>query len=334
MGLSYIIDIPDGGGTMIDHILVPLDGSSLAERVLPHLLAVAHSFESRVTLLRVMSGDHSEGIGRRIDPLDWQMRDAEARAYLNRMAENLSEPKMNVDHILLEGEPATRILEYAHNKNVDLIILSSHGVSGLTSWNISSIVHKTVNRVHKPIMIVRAHQILPEDVKVVEYNRLLVPLDGSHRAECVLPMAARLAEYHQAELILAHVVRRPEVPRRGPPSPEDIELAKELVERNQTEAEHYLRQIKRRFSGDLNSHLIVGEDVADALHNLVEQEKPDLVVMSAHGYSGSTQWPYGSLALNFIAYGTTPLVIVQDLHDEFEPLPPALKGASQEQQGQ
>ena len=185
---------------MIDHILVPLDGSSLAERVLPHLLAIARPFESRVTLLRVMSREHSEGIGRRIDPLDWQMREAEARAYLNRMAKNLSETDVDVDHALLEGEPATRILEYAQNENVDLIILSSHGVSGLTSWNISSVVHKTVNRVHTPTMIVRAHQTLPDEVTEVEYNRLMVPLDGSHRAECVLPMASRLAGHEQGHL--------------------------------------------------------------------------------------------------------------------------------------
>jgi nucleotide-binding universal stress UspA family protein len=281
-----------------------------------------------------MSRDQAEGISRRIDPLDWQMREAEARAYLIRMAENLSESKMRVEHILLEGEPATRILEYAHNENVDLIILSSHGVSGLTSWNLSSVVHKTMNRVHKPTMIVRAHQPLPDEHKAVEYNRLLVPLDGSQRAECVLPMASRLAEYHQAELILTHVVRSPEVPRRGPPSQEDLKLARELVERNQAEAEQYLRQIKRRFKGDLTTHLIVGEDVADALHSIVDQEKPDLVVMSAHGYSGSAQWPYGSLALNFIAYGTTPLVIVQDLHEDFVPQTGPLEGTSQEQLGQ
>jgi nucleotide-binding universal stress UspA family protein len=320
-----------GEKTMIDHILVPLDGSSLAERAIPHLLAVARPFKSRITLLRVMSRDHSEGIGRRIDPLDWQMREAEARAYLNRMADNLREIDLDVDHTLLEGEAATRILEYAQNENVDLIILSTHGVSGLTSWNISSVVQKTVNRVHTPTMIVRAYQALPDDVTEVEYKRLLVPLDGSHRAECVLPMASRLAEYHSAELILAHVVRKPEVPRRGPPSEEDIALAQQLIERNREEAELYLKQIKRRFPGELKTHLFVGEDVADALHNLVDREKPDLVLMSAHGYSGSMQWPYGSLALNFIAYGETTLIIVQDL---YEALPSALEEASQEFQGQ
>lgn len=315
---------------MIDHILVPLDGSSLAERAIPHLPAVARPFKSRITLLRVMSRDHSDGIGRRIDPLDWQMREAEARAYLNRMADNLREIDLDVDHTLLEGEAATRILEYAQNENVDLIILSTHGVSGLTSWNISSVVQKTVNRVHKPTMIVRAYQALPDDVTEVEYKRLLVPLDGSHRAECVLPLASRLAEYHNAELILAHVVRKPEVPRRGPPSEEDVALAQQLIERNREEAERYLKQIKRRYPGELKTHLFVGEDVADALHNLVDREKPDLVLMSAHGYSGSMQWPYGSLALNFIAYGETTLIIVQDL---YESLPSALEEASQEIQG-
>jgi nucleotide-binding universal stress UspA family protein len=318
---------------MIDHILVPLDGSPLAERVLPHLLAVALPFRSRVTLLRVMTRGNTATAGRRIDLLDWQMKEAEAKAYLNRMAENLSGSNIQVSHVLLEGEPASRILEYAHNENVDLIILSSHGVSGITGWNISSVAHKTVNRLLKPTMIVRAQQMSPEDTNGVEYKRLLVPLDGSHRAECVLPMASRLAEYHDAELILAHAVRFPEVPRRGPPSAEDLELAQMLVKRNQAEAEHYLSQIKRRFSGDLKTHLFVSNDVSDGLHDLVDQEKPDLVLMSAHGYSGSTQRPYGSLALNFIAYGTTPLVIVQDLQDEQGQQSSSMVGAPQEHQG-
>lgn len=318
---------------MIDHILVPLDGSPLAERVLPHLLAVAVPFQSRVTLLRVMSREQTTAATRRIDLLDWQMKEAEAKAYLNTMVENLAGSSLEVDHVLLEGEPASRILEYAHNENIDLIILSSHGVSGLTGWNISSVAHKTVNRVHKPTMIVRAQQMAPEETDGVEYNRLLVPLDGSHRAECVLPMASSLAEYHDAELILAHAVRMPEVPRRGPPSPDDLELAQQLVKRNQEEAEHYLSQIKRRFSGDVKTHLFVSNDVSDGLHSLVDQEQPDLVLMSAHGYSGSMQRPYGSLALNFIAYGTTPLVIVQDLQDEQGQQPSNLEGTPQEHQG-
>ena len=64
---------------------------------------------------------------------------------------------------------------------------------------------------------------------------------------------------------------------------------------------------------DVETRLLVSDNPARTLHDLVKQERIDLVAMSAHGCSGSTSWPYGSLALNFIAYGTTPLLIAQDV---------------------
>ena len=53
-----------------------------------------------------------------------------------------------------------------------------------------------------------------------------------------------------------------------------------------------------------------------ALHNIIDRENIDLVLLSAHGYSGENRWPYGKIALNFIAYGTTPLIIIQDLEED------------------
>jgi hypothetical protein len=65
--------------------------------------------------------------------------------------------------------------------------------------------------------------------------------------------------------------------------------------------------------------LLVSENSAASLHDLVEQESVDMVMLSAHGYSGGIKWPYGSMVINFIGYGTTPLLIVQDLSpDEVE----------------
>ena len=318
---------------MIEHILVPLDGSSLAERVLPHVMAIAGPFNSHVTLLRVMSSSSSNGIGSRFDPLDWQMREAEARAYLKRIKIRLSQEGLDVTLSLIEGEPATRIVEFVQNRDVDLIILSSHGGSGLTGWNISSVVQKTVIRVKKPTMIVRSYQALEGGKDASSYKRLLVPLDGSQRAECVLPMANAIATFHNAELILAHVVRKPELPRRAPPSKVESELTRKLVNSNREEATRYLRQIKSRFPGELKTYLFTGDDVANTLHEIIDRENPDLVLMSAHGYSGSTQWPYGSLALNFVAYGATPLLIVQDILEDHVSPPALAEGAFHERQG-
>jgi nucleotide-binding universal stress UspA family protein len=318
---------------MIDHILVPLDGSSLAERVLPHLFALARPFGSRVTLLRVINRTDSKQSQQRIDPLDWQMQEAEARSYLNKLTIKLTTAGLNVRNELMHGDPATHIVEFVRNNHVDLLMLSSHGKSGLTGWNISSVVQKTVIRVQKPIMIVRAYHRTHDDQMEVHYNKLLIPLDGSQRAECALPLVANLANYHEAQVILTHVVRKPELPRRAPPSYEESHLAKQLIDKNLQAASRYLEDLQAHFPVKMKTHLFVGDDVADTLHSVVDQEKPDLVVISAHGYSGSTNFTYGGLALNFIAYGTTPLLIVQDTLDNYSVLPTPAELASKEYPG-
>ena len=90
----------------------------------------------------------------------------------------------------------------------------------------------------------------------------------------------------------------------------------QIPERNRLQAAAYLEQLHPRLSANIETRLLVADDVASSLHNLAAQEHVDLVVLSAHGYSGGTKWPYGSVALNFIAYGTSPLLIVQDLSPE------------------
>jgi nucleotide-binding universal stress UspA family protein len=304
---------------MLDHILVPLDGSPLAECVIPHTVALARAFDARVTLLQVLGRTKATGRIQAIDPLEWHIRKAEAGSYLDEVATRLNEANLGTDKVILEGRAAERIVEFAHNQNVSLIVLSSHGLSGLSGWNISGVVQKTILRACMPTMIVRAYQSVTRDLTALQYRRVLVPLDCSQRAECVLPLAIALARFHKSQLLLAHIVSRPELPRRAPLTQEDIELADHITERNQLEASRYLGLLQSRLSSDIHIRLSVNDNVASTLHNLVQQEDIDLVLLSAHGYSGETKWPYGSVALNFIAYGTTPLLIVQDLsQDELE----------------
>lgn len=141
---------------MFDHILVPLDESRLAEYALPHAVTLARAFGARITLLRVVERESSGDLGRAIiDPLRWQMRKAEARAYLGELAARFAEAGLQVDTILLEGPAAERIVEFTRDHAVGLIILSTHGQSGLSGWNVSSVVQKVILRAHVPVMIVR-----------------------------------------------------------------------------------------------------------------------------------------------------------------------------------
>jgi nucleotide-binding universal stress UspA family protein len=304
---------------MIEHILVPLDGSSLAECVLPHVVAVAQALGAQVTLLRVLERGGTVGRVQSVDPLGWHIRKAEAEASLEGVRARLQEIGLRAQSVLLEGQAAERIIEFSHESGVDLIILSSHGRSGLSGWNVSSIVLKIILRAYLPIMIVRAYQPTTADLGELRYRRLLVPLDCSRRAECVLSLATTVARYHESELLAVHVVARPQMPRWSPPTQEDVELANRIVERNRLEATRYLKQLQSRLDVHVRTSVLLSDHASEALHDLVEQANADLVVLSAHGHSGGTKWPYGGLVVNFIGYGTTPLLIVQDLSpDEVE----------------
>jgi nucleotide-binding universal stress UspA family protein len=304
---------------MIEHILVPLDGSRLAECVLPHTVALAQAFGSRIILLRVLERRQAAGHSRSVDPLGWHIRKAEANVYLDGIAARLNDLEMRTEKALVEGQTAERIIEFAVDRDIGLIMLSSHGRSGLSGWNISSVVQKIILRAFAPVMIVRAYQPAANEWQSFRYRRLLVPLDGSQRAECILPLATTLTRFHQSQLLLAHLVCRPEMPRRAPLTAEETELVDRITERNVTEATRYLEGLCSRLSPEVETRLLVTNNVAASLHDVVEDEEVDLVALSAHGYSGRAKWPYGSVALNFIAYGTTPLLIVQDLgRDEVE----------------
>ena len=298
---------------MLDHILVPLDGSSLAECVLPHVAAVGRPFDAQITLARVVERDDSGEGGGTIDPLSWQMRKSEAEAYLDQVEKRLQEIGLPVTSALLEGKAAERIIEYAHSHDVDLIVLSSHGRSGLSPWNINSVVQKVILRAYVPTLIVRAYDAAKCEIIDLTYERVLLPLDGSRRAECVLPLAEGIAGYHPCRLLLAHVVNKPSVPRRAPLTDEEKALVEELTTLNRQAGQSYLDELKKRVGEAAEIHLLEGENTAAALHQLIQEQDVDLVILSAHGYSGEAQWPYGSVALNFIAYGAKPLLIMQDV---------------------
>jgi nucleotide-binding universal stress UspA family protein len=296
---------------MFKHILLPLDGSGLAECTISYTAALAGAFNARLTLLRVLEKPYQNGCAQPVDPLDWQMCKVEATSYLERLVARFQEEGSGAESVLLDGDPAQHIVKLVSERGIDLVVLSSHGQSGLTRWNHGSVIRKVITRVEASVMIVRAYK--ETNGGFSGYKRIMVPLDGSRRAECALAPAVALARAHDSELLLVHVIVRPEMARSRPLTQEDSELAQRIVERNQEEMTKLLEQQKARL--DVNARILVltNDHAAAALHELARQEKADLVILSAHGYSGKTKWPYGSVATTFIEYGVTPLLVVQDL---------------------
>ncbi len=310
---------------MFDTILVPLDGSQLADCVLPHVVAIARPFNAEITLLQILEKRYAGTSAQMFDLLNWQINKTKSVLYLGKIQARLETSNARIHTEVLEGLVAEGITEYAQNQGMKLIILSSHGRHGLTQWGISSVTQKTILSAQTSLLIVRAHQSVGHDDESTQapvYRHILVPLDGSQRAENVLPVITQLANFHKSQIHLVHVVQTPEMARQMPPVREDVELSNRIVERNREEAERYLEQLKSRSYLEgiaIQTHLVASDNAAVALHQLVEQEQIDLVALSAHGYSGNHQWPYGSMVNNFISYGRTSLLIVQDLPSRQEP---------------
>jgi nucleotide-binding universal stress UspA family protein len=192
-------------------------------------------------------------------------------------------------------------------------MLSSHGQSGLSPWNVNSVAQKIIHLAGKSFMLVRAYREDIDQPARANYRRIVVPLDGSKRAECVLPFAGRIAAAHEAEIVLVHALAPPDIMQRHTLTPEEQEAVAQLSRRNEIEAERYLSQVATQIEPKTVTYPISGSNAGQALLEFVNTNDVDLVVMSAHGYSSETMRPYGSVVSSFIDYSNTALLLIQDL---------------------
>lgn len=128
---------------MFKRILVPLDGSATAEQALPHAQAMARQFGSHLILLRVTKTKPST-------------QDREERVkYLNDWVSRLQTEGLSAEAQLEEGDPAQIIVDEAESEKVDLVVMCSHGRSGLSRWVYGSVAERVLNNVHCPLFFVR-----------------------------------------------------------------------------------------------------------------------------------------------------------------------------------
>jgi nucleotide-binding universal stress UspA family protein len=149
----------------------------------------------------------------------------------------------------------------------------------------------------------------------VPAKRIMVPLDGSLRTECVLPPVVELARFHGAEVLLAHVVAEPR-PTAVLSTAEDLALARSLATHLQSEAERYLSRVRKQLIPEVSrvtTLVLRRADERRALLEAAEDRQADLLVLAAHGTTCDTERPFGSVATYVLAHGKLPLLVLQDL---------------------
>jgi nucleotide-binding universal stress UspA family protein len=295
-------------GESFRHLLVCLDGSKEAEAVLPLARHFATEADARVTLAEVLDST-GRPEARVTEAIDLEIARCEARCYLESLAESFgSRAAVRV----LEGPMGPRIVHVAGEVGADLLVLGTHEATDCDlPRDPGSHTQRILAFATGSLLLVPSAQ----NPARVPPERILVWLDGSARAESVLPTAERIARSSDAEVVLAHVVAEPS--RSSVLClEEDIILAQELSHRLHKRAEAYLGRLRERLrAAGTRARVRVDQspDPTARLADLARSERADLVVVSAHGCVCDPRHAYGREASYLIEHAPAPMLILQDL---------------------
>jgi nucleotide-binding universal stress UspA family protein len=148
---------------MYKKIMVPLDGSELAESVLPHVKALIKAFNIKVVILaRVVEPTRYSRSGEdAFNPEDMQKWDASrkssARDYLEKIAKRFKHEGTTVHCEVFVGKVTENLIDYAEQNGIDLIIMATHGRSGVSRWVLGSVADKLLRSASVPVLMIRAH---------------------------------------------------------------------------------------------------------------------------------------------------------------------------------
>jgi nucleotide-binding universal stress UspA family protein len=290
-------------------ILIPLDGSVCAERVLAHLRWLAPPENSEIVLIRVVESAYYVygSMGYAAPDLLTSIY-SEAEQYLQAQALHLRELEYAVTTKVCVGDPASEILDVAKSQKVDLVAMSTHGRSGFMRFILGSVAERVLQQVTVPTFLVRDGAGAPVTIPA----RILVPLDGSKFSEDALAKATELATRLKSELLLLNAFDNPTRMDMGLYVMSQAELDEEIVGW-QEEMGAYLEGEAEslRAQGIVTQTRLAMEDAATAIDDTSVMEDVGLIVMSTHGRSGLQRWIFGSVANKALRMVECPLLLVR-----------------------
>lgn len=293
------------------HLLVPLDGSALAEAVLPATAALAERLGASLTLLHVMERDAPATIHGERHLTD----EGDAERYLAEVQRRLAlgdRPVARHVHEAKEGDVALAIVRHAEELRVDLIVLSPHGRGGLRELVMGSIAQRVLQRGPAPIFLVHPTGGPPP---AFACRTILVPLDGTAAHEPALDVAVELAGPYGARLQLVIVVPTPATLSGGTAAAGVMmPLATSALLDLATDgaAEYVRRQVERVRAGGLEAAAEVrrGEPAAN-LVEAAERSGADVITMASHGRAGLQAFWEGSVSAKVLARFGRPVLLVR-----------------------
>ncbi len=315
---------------MQQYILVPLDGSTLSEAILPHAVAVAQATKSALQLLQVLEPVFESifgalGIPEYVEEEQLaQMRDEQLDSihhYLENIASQLRADGLEIYTKVIEGNhPATQILWEAEQDPVLLMIaMTTHGRRGVLHWLFGSVAAEVVQVTPRPLLLLRPQEsdssFSMPNFNTTPYQNIVVPLDASAFAEQALDQASELASAMDATFHLVSIVPLSHVlPVHIHKENESQSLMRAVL--HQTELErrtHYLEQKAEHFKElglRVQTNVAPGHPAEEILR-FSTQHQQTLLVMTTHGRSGLRRILLGSVAMKIVQEAHVPVLLVR-----------------------
>ncbi len=295
---------------MFKRILVPLDGSRLAESVLPVAAYLAEKLGATLLLFHAIeqaAPDTVHGDHHLSDP-------TEAQAYLNQLAVRVAHGPVIVEkHVHSVGQPdvAKSIIEHCVEHQIDLVVLCAHGGSGWRERIVGNIAQQVIARGTTPVLLARPI----ENPRDLAFYKILVPLDGTPHHEPALPIATEIARACGAALRLVNVVPTTstlsaERAGTGALLPTTMAAVLELAQRN---AVVYLQGVIQKLSSaglPVTAEVARGE-IAPAILDAARRTSADLIVIATHGRTTIGAFWSGSVTPKIVGQSAVPVLLVR-----------------------
>ena len=318
---------------MFERILVPLDGSRRAEQALPIAARLARASGGTIVLLRVVSLPNALVSYVALEPLplevDMEAACEEARNYLDGITTGSSLAGIHTQTEVILGQAAASILSAVSAHHLDLIVLCSHGYTGMKRWVMGSVAEKVAHHSPVPVLVLREGRPLRVDPRLDGESpwRVLVPLDGSRRAQVAIAPAAlvsaALSAPARGALHLTRVVVQPDPDEISHRKREAIiHKAKEYLDTTAEQIrEGLIASPVANLQLALTWSVTIDEDSASGIIRVAEGGEDGegagasgrglLIAMTTRGANGLPRWVMGSITGRVLHATRLPLLLVR-----------------------
>ena len=303
---------------MFENILVPLDGSQLAELALQPALTIGRQIGATITLLTIPV--HKQVVlpstaGYTPPVYEPSVNHAQKREeeYLASIRQDNMTDEIDINSKVVAGDVAGNIVDIATSQDVNLIVMTTHGYSGFTRWMLGSVTERVLRGAPCPVLVIR---------RAGQIKKAMITLDGSRLAEQALSPGLEVGRYLDCQTTLLRVDQGEKLSsvEMGFLEVASSELCQELAQNDADRVSYYLDCVVDKFkTPDIPlDRAVVSGKPADCILEFIEERQIDLVSIATHGYSGLRRWAYGSVTEKILRKADCAMLVVRPPAEAFD----------------